>query len=48
MKKNFKKLLIIYTISLIMFSMSGCGKISAPEPYEGSGYPHQYPKPIDN
>lgn len=25
-------------------ALSACGKISAPAPYEGSGYPHSYPR----
>ncbi|MFV0626088.1 MAG: hypothetical protein ACK5N8_01905 [Alphaproteobacteria bacterium] len=46
-KNIFKKLLIVYILSFMMIGMSGCGKMSAPEPYKGSGYPHQYPKPVD-
>lgn len=34
----------ILVLSLIMFSLSGCGKKSAPMPIEGSGYPHTYPR----
>lgn len=48
MQKNFKKLLIVYIISAIMFSVAGCGKYAPPEPYEGSGYPRSYPKPLED
>ncbi len=32
---------------LLMFAgivLTGCGKMSPPEAYEGSGYPHSYPR----
>ncbi len=38
-----KKGLLIF-IMLAMLSLNACGKMSAPEPFEGSGYPHTYPK----
>ncbi len=38
-----KKGLFIF-IMLAAIGLSACGKMSAPEPFEGSGYPHSYPK----
>lgn len=38
---NFIKLLMIFAISI---SISACGKMANPEPIEGSGYPHSYPR----
>lgn len=37
-----KGLLIFLMLSAVV--LSACGKMSAPEPFEGSGYPHTYPK----
>lgn len=39
--KIFSALLIMAAISV---SVTACGKISSPEPVEGSGYPHSYPR----
>lgn len=39
-----RKGLVIFLLLLSVFVLSSCGKMSAPEPYEGSGYPHFYPK----
>lgn len=38
-----KKDLLIFII-LAALGLSACGKMSVPEPIEGSGYPHSYPK----
>lgn len=37
---------IIFFVVLLALSvqLSGCGKVSAPEPYKDSGYPHSYPR----
>lgn len=33
------------TLALFMLlNLSACGKLSAPVPIEGSGYPHSYPR----
>ncbi len=37
-----KKYLPILALFLLI-TLSGCGKVSAPEPITGSGYPHTYP-----
>ncbi len=37
-----KKYLLVLSL-LLAVSLSGCGKVSAPEPVVGSGYPHTYP-----
>lgn len=34
---------VLFIFSLLAFGLSACGKVSAPKPYEGSGYPHGYP-----
>lgn len=42
-----KYIIKAFTILLIfaaVINISACGKMSAPEPYEGSGYPHDYPR----
>jgi uncharacterized protein YceK len=36
----FALLIVLATVCV----MSGCGKVSDIEPYEGSGYPHSYPR----
>lgn len=38
---NIIKLLIILSFSL---SVAACGKMADPDKYEGSGYPHSYPR----
>lgn len=38
-----KKGLLLF-LMLSAFALAACGKMSAPEPFEGSGYPHTYPK----
>lgn len=38
-----KKILLL-VMFLCVAGLSGCGKMSMPEPYPGSGYPHTYPK----
>lgn len=42
MKKTFVSA-VLAVMSLILL-MSACGKVSAPVPVEGSGYPHTYPR----
>lgn len=42
--KNSIKLLAVLLLTAVVFSLSACGKVSAPEPIEGSGYPHTYPR----
>ncbi len=41
-----KKASVLFWILLVAagLSVSGCGKVSAPAPLEGSGYPHSYPR----
>lgn len=40
-----KKTLLLLLFSLfITGTLSACGKMSAPKPMEGSGYPHSYPR----
>lgn len=39
--KIFSAVMLIATIGV---SVTACGKISSPEPIEGSGYPHTYPR----
>ncbi len=41
MKKNFIRILVA---ALFVVAMSACGKMANPVPYEGSGYPHSYPR----
>lgn len=38
-----KKLLLL-SLFIGCLSLSACGKMSAPEPLPGSGYPHTYPR----
>lgn len=42
--KNFYKLASLVLIAFLALQLSSCGKISNPEPLEGSDYPHQYPR----
>lgn len=42
--KNFCKLISILLLAFFVLQLSGCGKVSNPEPIEGSGYPHKYPR----
>ncbi len=42
--KNFYKLIMLLLMALCVLEVSGCGKMSNPEPIEGSGYPHKYPR----
>lgn len=40
-----KKFLAVLFFALFAAGMlSSCGKLSAPVPIEGSGYPHSYPR----
>lgn len=43
MHNCFKNVLIALSIVAIL-AISSCGKMSAPTPLEGSGYPHDYPR----
>ncbi len=38
------KIFALILIAALSFSLASCGKISRPEPIEGSGYPHSYPR----
>lgn len=38
-----KMLFLLAAAVLLAGSLSACGKVSAPKPVEGSGYPHAYP-----
>ena len=31
-------------MSVVIMSVAGCGKVSAPAIYDNSGYPHSYPR----
>lgn len=40
-----KKMLAAALMAIILaVTLSACGKVSEPKPYEGSGYPHNYPR----
>ena len=39
-----KKFFCFIMIVVAAFALSACGKMSNPVPYEGSGYPHSYPR----
>lgn len=42
-----KRVFCFFKIMMILsfaFYLSACGKMSEPQPIEGSGYPHVYPK----
>lgn len=43
MQKLVKAGIIILLFALAV-NLSACGKVSAPVPLEGSGYPHSYPR----
>jgi len=42
--QNFSKLFLILLLLASLLSVSACGKVSAPVAYEGTGYPHSYPR----
>ena len=42
--KNFYSLISVLLLALAVTQISSCGKISNPEPLEGSEYPHKYPR----
>ena len=44
MMKNLCKFSCLVLVLLMCFNLVGCGKVSAPMPIEGSGYPHTYPR----
>ena len=39
-----KKALFAILFIVAGMALAGCGKMSPPETYEGSGYPHSYPR----
>ena len=39
-----KKFFCFIMIAAMVLALSACGKMADPEPYEGSGYPHSYPR----
>jgi len=39
-----KIILTILIIAIATFSLTACGKRSAPKAYQDSGYPHTYPR----
>ena len=39
-----KILLLLLFFLFITRTLSACGKMSAPKPMEGRGYPHSYPR----
>lgn len=43
MKKQHLLIICLYIVALSC-GLSSCGKVSAPSPYSGSGYPHSYPR----
>lgn len=42
MQKLVKAGIFILLLAIVA-NLSACGKVSAPVPLEGSGYPHSYP-----
>ena len=36
--------LFLVLAAFLAVSLTACGKMASPEPYEGSGYPHSYPR----
>ena len=42
MKKS--AILTVFAALVLILGLSACGKVSMPEPLEGSGYPHTYPR----
>lgn len=40
---NIRKIILFAAAFVVLFSISACGRYSAPSPVEGSGYPHTYP-----
>lgn len=41
--KNICRFTVLVTLVAVL-ALSACGKMAAPSPVEGSGYPHTYPK----
>lgn len=41
--KYILRALVFSLLLTAVASLSACGKMSAPSPIEGSGYPHEYP-----
>lgn len=44
MKQVLKIFSMVMVLAALGVSLAACGKISSPEPIEGSGYPHSYPR----
>lgn len=42
--KKICKIFAFLLLFAITAELSGCGKMSNPEPIEGSGYAHEYPR----
>ncbi len=42
--KDLVKFLMFFSVFFFILYISGCGRISANVPIEGSGYPHTYPR----
>lgn len=40
----YKMSLLYGILFIVVLTLVGCGKMSAPQIYEGSGYPHSYPQ----
>lgn len=38
------KHLLLLGLLIVCLGLSACGKMSMPEPYPDSGYPHTYPR----
>lgn len=43
MQKIIKAWIFVFLL-IFAANLSACGKVSAPVPLEGSGYPHSYPR----
>ena len=42
--RKIKTIMFAVLSVIIIMSVCGCGKVSSPAVYEGSGYPHSYPR----
>ncbi len=42
--KNFRKIVLCLCLLCLIQSLASCAKVAAPSPYEGSDYPHSYPR----
>lgn len=41
---KIKNLVFFVAVFCVLLQLGACGKVSAPEPFEESGYPHSYPR----